>query len=180
MATTRAPGSASRRRWAGASLAVAGSYVALNFAYTAWLRRVAIADIAAIAGAFVIRAAAGGVAAGVTISPWFFVVVSFAALLVAAGKRYADFLDPASRSARATLAEYNADFLRMVITAALAVAVGGLLPVGLPGRPAGRGGVARDHDPAVHAGPAALPAAGLHRGAGARPRRSCSATASCS
>lgn len=106
-----------------ASLEVAGSYVALNFAYTTWLRRVAIADIAAIAGAFVIRAAAGGTAARVTISPWFFVVVSFAALLVAAGKRYADFLDPASRAARPTLDEYNADFLRMVITAALGVAV---------------------------------------------------------
>jgi decaprenyl-phosphate phosphoribosyltransferase len=106
-----------------ASLAVGLSYVTLNFGYTAWLRRVAIADIATVAGAFVIRAAAGGTAAGVTISPWFFVVVSFAALLVAAGKRYADFLDPASRSARGALAEYNAEFLRMVITAALAVAV---------------------------------------------------------
>ncbi len=34
-----------------------------------------------------------------------------------------DFLDPASRASRAALADYNADFLRMVITAALAVAV---------------------------------------------------------
>ena len=34
------------------------------------------------------------------ISRWFFVVVSFAALFVAAGKRYADFLDPASRASR--------------------------------------------------------------------------------
>jgi decaprenyl-phosphate phosphoribosyltransferase len=105
------------------SLLVAVSYVALNFAYTVWLRRIAIADIAAVAAAFVIRAAAGGVAAGVMISPWFLVVVSFAALLVAAGKRYADFLDAASQSSRAVLAQYNADFLRMVITAALGVAV---------------------------------------------------------
>jgi decaprenyl-phosphate phosphoribosyltransferase len=109
----------------GAALAVAASYVVLNFAYTTWLRRVAIADIAAIAGAFVIRAAAGGVVAGVTPSRWFFVVVSSAAVLVAAGKRYADFIEPASRTSRAALADYNADFLRMVITAALAVAVTG-------------------------------------------------------
>jgi decaprenyl-phosphate phosphoribosyltransferase len=106
----------------GASLAVAGAYVSLNFAYTTWLRRVAIADIMVIAVAFVIRAVAG-VAAGVTISPWLFVIASFAALVVAAGKRYADFLDPGSRASRATLNDYNADFLRMVITAALAVAV---------------------------------------------------------
>jgi decaprenyl-phosphate phosphoribosyltransferase len=107
-----------------ASLAFAGASVGLNFAYTTWLRRVAIADIAAIAGAFVIRAAAGGAAAGVPISRWFFVVVSFAALFVAAGKRYADFIDPASRNSRPVLDEYNADFLRMVIGAASAVALG--------------------------------------------------------
>jgi decaprenyl-phosphate phosphoribosyltransferase len=106
-------------------LAVAASYVVLNVAYTSWLRRIAIADIAAIAGAFVIRAAAGGVVAGVAPSWWFFVVVSSAAVLVAAGKRYADFIDPASRTSRAALADYNADFLRMVMTAALAVAVAG-------------------------------------------------------
>ncbi len=71
-----------------------------------------------------IRAAAGGAAAGVPISRWFFVVVSFSALFVAAGKRYADFLDPASRGSRPVLADYNADFLRMVIGSAWAVALG--------------------------------------------------------
>jgi decaprenyl-phosphate phosphoribosyltransferase len=105
------------------ALAIAAAYAALNFAYTGWLRRIAIADIVAIAAAFVIRAVAGGVVAGVAISPWFLVVVSFAALLVAAAKRYADYCDSASQTSRAVLAEYNADFLRMVITAALGVAV---------------------------------------------------------
>jgi decaprenyl-phosphate phosphoribosyltransferase len=105
-------------------LAVAGAYVVLNFSYTAWLREIAIIDIAAVAGAFVIRAAAGGVATGVPISRWLFVVVSFAALFVAAGKRYADFLDPASRASRRVFKEYNADFLRIVIGAASAVALG--------------------------------------------------------
>jgi decaprenyl-phosphate phosphoribosyltransferase len=107
-----------------ASLAVAAGYVLLNVLYTTWLRRIAIADIAAIAGAFVIRVVAGGVATGVPISRWLFVVVSFAALFVAAGKRYADFLDPASRRSRRVLADYNADFLRMVIGIASAVALG--------------------------------------------------------
>jgi decaprenyl-phosphate phosphoribosyltransferase len=104
-------------------LTVAIAYAVLNFAYTGWLRRIAIADIVAIAAAFVIRAVAGGVVVGVAISPWFLVVVSFAALLVAAAKRYADFCDGASQKSRAVLADYNADFLRIVITAALAVAV---------------------------------------------------------
>lgn len=107
-----------------ASLEIALGYVALNFGYATWLRQVAIADIAAIAAAFVIRATAGGVAAGVPISRWLFVVVSFAALFVAAGKRYGDLLDPAARRSRAVLAQYNADFLRLVIGIACAVALG--------------------------------------------------------
>lgn len=106
------------------TLGVAATYAVLNFGYTGWLRRVAVADIAVIAAAFVLRAAAGGVAAGVPISRWFFVVVSFAALFVAAGKRYADWLDPASRGSRRVLADYNGEFLRMVLAAASAVALG--------------------------------------------------------
>jgi decaprenyl-phosphate phosphoribosyltransferase len=106
------------------TLAVAAAYVGLNLAYTTWLRRVAVADIAAIAGAFVLRAAAGGVAAGVPISRWFFVVVSFAALFVAAGKRYADFVDPGARGSRKVLEDYNAEFLRLVIGVSSAVALG--------------------------------------------------------
>lgn len=105
-------------------LAIACAYAALNVCYSAWLRQVAIADIAAIAGAFVLRAAAGGAAAHVPISRWFVVVVSFAALFVAAGKRYADFLDPASHGSRAVLDQYSAEFLHLVIGVACAVALG--------------------------------------------------------
>ncbi|MDQ6607084.1 MAG: decaprenyl-phosphate phosphoribosyltransferase [Actinomycetota bacterium] len=105
-------------------LAVAGGYIALNVLYTSWLRGIAIADIAAIAAAFVLRATAGGIAADIPISRWLIIVVSFAAVFVAAGKRYADFLDPAARRCRPVLNQYNADFLRMVIGIACAVALG--------------------------------------------------------
>ena len=104
--------------------AAAAGYALINAIYTAWLRRIAIADIAAIAGAFVLRAVAGGLAAGVPISRWFIIVVSFAALFVAAGKRYADFTDPAARRSRPVLDEYTAEFLRLVLAVACAVAVG--------------------------------------------------------
>jgi decaprenyl-phosphate phosphoribosyltransferase len=104
--------------------AVACGYALLNVAYTAWLRRIAVVDICAIAGAFVLRAAAGGIAADVPISRAFLVVVSFAALFVAAGKRYADFLDPAARRSRPVLQDYNAGFLRSVLAVASAVAIG--------------------------------------------------------
>jgi decaprenyl-phosphate phosphoribosyltransferase len=103
--------------------AVACGYALLNVAYTTWLRRIAIIDIGAIAAAFALRAVAGGVAAHVPISRWFLVVVSFVALFIAAGKRYADFLDPAARRSRPVLAEYNADFLRIVLGVACSVAL---------------------------------------------------------
>lgn len=105
-------------------LVTALGYALLNVSYTLWLRRIAIADIAAIAGAFVFRAAAGGLAAGVPISRWFIVVVSFAALFVAAGKRYADFVDPGARGSRPVLDQYTAEFLRLVLAVACAVALG--------------------------------------------------------
>lgn len=100
------------------------AYAALNVAYTTWLRRVAIADISAIAAAFVLRALGGGIAAQVPISKWFILVVSFAALFVAAGKRYADFLDPETRRSRRVLEQYTAEFLRLVIGVCCAGALG--------------------------------------------------------
>ncbi len=119
------------------SLAVAVAYALLNFAYTTWLRSIAIIDLAAVAGAFVLRAGAGAIAAGVPVSRWLFVVVSFSALFVAAGKRYADFLDPASRRSRRVLRDYNADFLRMVIGCACAVALGAYCLWAFAAAPAG-------------------------------------------
>jgi decaprenyl-phosphate phosphoribosyltransferase len=103
--------------------AVAAGYAALNIAYTTSLREVAVADIASIAGSFVLRAVAGGIACGTGVSRWFILVVSFAALFVAAGKRYADLLDPAARRSRRVLDEYSQEFLRLVIAVACAVAL---------------------------------------------------------
>ncbi len=104
-------------------LAVACGYVLLNLTYTTLWRRVPVADIVAIAGAFVLRALGGGVAAQVSISSSFLVVVTFAALFVAAGKRYSDFLDPSSRRSRRVLERYSAGFLRLVISVTCAGAL---------------------------------------------------------
>jgi decaprenyl-phosphate phosphoribosyltransferase len=102
---------------------VACAYAALNVAYTGWLRRVAVADIAAVAAAFVLRALGGAVAAQVPISRWFILVVSFSALFVAAGKRYADILDPRARRSRRVLDHYTPEFLRLVLAVACAGAL---------------------------------------------------------
>ena len=70
--------------------AVGAGYLALTVSYTLWLRSVAVADIAAVAGGFVLRALAGGAATSVPLSRWFMLVTSFGALFVVAGKRYAE------------------------------------------------------------------------------------------
>jgi decaprenyl-phosphate phosphoribosyltransferase len=69
---------------------VGGGYVALTLSYTLVWRHLLLLDIVAIAGGFVLRAVAGGVAAPVTLSRWFLLVVTCAAVFVAAGKRQAE------------------------------------------------------------------------------------------
>jgi decaprenyl-phosphate phosphoribosyltransferase len=69
---------------------VGAGYVALTLTYTLVWRHVPLLDVVAIAGGFVLRAWAGGVAARVDLSEWFMLVVSFAAVLIAVGKRSAE------------------------------------------------------------------------------------------
>jgi decaprenyl-phosphate phosphoribosyltransferase len=104
-----------------------GLYLAINFAYTLWLKHVAIVDLAAVASGFIIRAVAGGVAVSVPISNWFLIVASFGSLFLVAGKRYAEHgdLGVARAETRATLSAYSRDYLRFVWTTACAVAIAG-------------------------------------------------------
>jgi decaprenyl-phosphate phosphoribosyltransferase len=97
--------------------------VALTVTYTVALRRIAILDIAAIAGGFVLRAVAGGVAAPVTLSRWFLLVVTSAAVLVAAAKRQAELrrTEQAGTGGRSVLERYGAPRLRLIIAGSAAV-----------------------------------------------------------
>jgi decaprenyl-phosphate phosphoribosyltransferase len=72
-------------------LAVVGiGYLALTLSYTMVWRHLLLLDIIAIGGGFVLRAVAGGAAAPVALSRWFLLVITAAAVFVAAGKRYAE------------------------------------------------------------------------------------------
>ena len=108
-------------------MAVVGAYLALTTAYTMWLRHVAVLDIGAIAGCFMARAVAGGVAVDVPLSRWFLIVASFGSLFIVAGKRAGEHLELGDErgATRATLAVYSLEYLRFVRTMAAAVAVGG-------------------------------------------------------
>jgi len=73
-----------------ASVLVLLAFLALQGLYTSFLRGVAAVDVTAIAGLFVIRAAAGAVAIDVRISPWLLACTGLLALLLALGKRRAE------------------------------------------------------------------------------------------
>ncbi len=97
-------------------------YLTLTAAYSFWLRKVAVADIAIVAAGFVLRALAGGAATGVPVSRWFVMVTSFGALFVVAGKRYAELRASGQMAAaRSTLAAYSQDYLRFVMMLAASV-----------------------------------------------------------
>jgi decaprenyl-phosphate phosphoribosyltransferase len=103
---------------------VGGAYVALTTSYSLWWRDLIGLDILAIAGCFVLRAAAGGAAADVRLSRWFLVVTSCCAVFVVAGKRYAELLDrDGAALTRATLRRYSRRFLQAVLAAAAAGAL---------------------------------------------------------
>jgi decaprenyl-phosphate phosphoribosyltransferase len=87
---------------------------------------VLILDVVAIAGGFVLRTVAGGVAAPVALSRWFVLVVSCAAVFVAAGKRQAEKLrrtKPTSVEGRDVLALYTEKHLQLVLAASASGAV---------------------------------------------------------
>ena len=99
--------------------AVGCAYLALTASYSLWWRRMIVLDIVAVAGCFVVRAVAGGVAADVPLSRWFLVVTSCCAVFVVAGKRHAELVDGARPAlTRVALRRYSSFVLRAVLTAA--------------------------------------------------------------
>lgn len=114
--------------WMGGEVAlVALAYVALTVSYSVWLKHEPVVEMVLLALAFVLRAAAGGETVGVALSPWFTVVVSFGALLVVAGKRYAEQTahDVSSTHTRQVLARYPDGFLRFAWAMAATITVTG-------------------------------------------------------
>ncbi len=103
--------------------ALACGYLALTASYSLLWRRVAVADILAIAAGFVLRALAGGVATDIYLSRWFVIVTACCAIFLVAAKRYAELRDYAGlREARATLRRYSPGSLRLTLAAAAAIA----------------------------------------------------------
>jgi len=104
---------------------VIGGYLLQTVLYSVWLKHEAVLDLACVASGFVLRTIAGGVAVGVTISPWFLIVAGSASLFMVTGKRHAEMVELGDHagSHRLTLAIYSREFLSYVRAVASSVTV---------------------------------------------------------
>ncbi len=97
-------------------LIVIAVYIGVQLAYCASLKHQPVLDICMVASGFLMRAIAGGVAAGIVLSQWFLLAAGFGSLFMVAGKRYAE-MNVAERTGttiRKSLEEYSASYLRFV------------------------------------------------------------------
>jgi 4-hydroxybenzoate polyprenyltransferase len=96
----------------------AGAYLALNIAYSFWLKEVVILDVLSISLGFVLRAVAGGYAVAVPISDWLLVCTLLLALFLALAKRRHELVSLATSATghRKILAEYSPYLLDQMIS----------------------------------------------------------------
>ena len=97
--------------------ACALAYLAISALYTLWLKHEVILDVFNLAAGFVLRAAAGGYAISVPISPWLLVCTTLLALFLGLSKRRAELelLRGGASSHRASLNEYSKELLDQMI-----------------------------------------------------------------
>lgn len=103
---------------------VVATYVAMQLAYTLWLKHVALVDVFVIAGGFVLRAAAGGVVLNVTVSPWLLICAFLLALFLALCKRrHEKCLTETSGEYRPSLDNYDPKLLDQLIAVVSAATI---------------------------------------------------------
>ncbi len=102
------------------------AYVAVQVAYCLGLKHEPVLELASVTSGFLIRAVAGGVAAGIPLSPWFLMTAGFGSLFVAAGKRYGEALrgERTGAPVRQVVTRYTTSYLRFVWSLAATVVVG--------------------------------------------------------
>jgi len=97
-------------------LVVLGVYVVVQLAYCFWLKHQPVLDICIVASGFLMRAIAGGVAAGIPLSQWFLLAAGFGSLFMVSGKRYAEMMlaERTGAKIRKSLESYSPSYLRFV------------------------------------------------------------------
>jgi 4-hydroxybenzoate polyprenyltransferase len=101
------------------------AYMALNLAYSAYLKHVVIIDVMSIAAGFVLRAVAGGFAIEVPVSAWLLVCTTLLALFLGFGKRRHELalLNEGATEHRRALENYSIPFLDQMISVVTASTV---------------------------------------------------------
>ncbi|GGG79494.1 decaprenyl-phosphate phosphoribosyltransferase [Corynebacterium pelargi] len=97
---------------------VVAVYIVLQLGYCFGWKHMPVIDIALVSSGFMLRAMAGGVAAGINLSQWFLLVAAFGSLFMASGKRYAEILlaEKSGAKIRKALEGYTPTYLRFVWT----------------------------------------------------------------
>lgn len=102
-----------------------GIYLLLNIAYSLWLKRVVLLDVAIVAMGFVLRVVAGGVATGIWVSQWIVMMTFLLALFLALGKRRDDTVlyERTGQHMRQGIEGYSLRFLNYAIPLTAAITV---------------------------------------------------------
>jgi decaprenyl-phosphate phosphoribosyltransferase len=104
--------------------ALLATYLVIQVAYARWLKHEPVLDIVVVTTGFLLRAVAGGLAAGLPISQWFLLVAGFGSLFIVSGKRYSELHTLGSDAGtRRSLVRYTDSYLRFVWSAAAAATV---------------------------------------------------------
>ena len=106
-------------------LVVMAVYAAIQLAYCFGMKHEPVVELASVASGFLLRALAGGVAAGIPLSSWFLLTTGFGSLFMAAGKRYAEARqgEATGRQVRRVVQRYTQTYLRFVWTLSATVLV---------------------------------------------------------
>jgi decaprenyl-phosphate phosphoribosyltransferase len=106
-------------------LVVIGVYAAVQLGYCLGLKHQPVIDLCIVASGFLLRAIAGGAAAGLPLSQWFLLVTAFGSLFMVAGKRYAEIVlfERTGARIRASLSKYSASYLRFVWATSAAIMI---------------------------------------------------------
>jgi 4-hydroxybenzoate polyprenyltransferase len=106
-----------------ASLAYMAGFLALQAAYSLRLKHVVLIDVIAIAGLFVIRAAAGAEAVDVRISPWLIVCTALLALFLALAKRRGELVSTEAQGSREVLDGYSPALVDQLVSVVAACTI---------------------------------------------------------
>jgi decaprenyl-phosphate phosphoribosyltransferase len=100
-------------------------YAAVQIGYCLGLKHQPVIDLCIVASGFLLRAIAGGAAAGLPLSQWFLLVTAFGSLFMVAGKRYAEIVlyERTGAKIRASLSKYSGSYLRFVWATSAAIMI---------------------------------------------------------